>query len=102
MNDEEVKQVIMDHYSDESQLLTSGAEFNLLKFKEMQKWITDEEQERLDYIRKTFSKNLTLGKAGEGDPITEISGQIRLFNDRFENVADAFKASVQKDQASKA
>jgi len=87
MNEKEIKQLILNHYSDESQLLTTGAEFNLIRFKEMLEWQTPEEQERMDYIRTTYSKNLAGGKGGE-DPVRQISSQIQLFNDRFETVAD--------------
>lgn len=94
MNDEEVVQTILDHYSDESQLLTSGAEFNLLRFKELLEWATPEETERLEYIRKTFRKNLSVSKMGDGDPMAQIGAQIRLFNDKFENVADVITAKL--------
>ena len=69
--------------TDESQLLTTGAEFNLLRFKEMVDWIADEEQERLAYIRKTFQRNKALGAVEEGDPMSRLMGQINAFNDQF-------------------
>ena len=83
MNDEELKQLVLDHYNDESQLLTTGAEFNLLRFKEMVDWATDEEQERLAYIRKTFQRNKSLGAVQDGDPMSQLMGQINAFNDQF-------------------
>ena len=82
-SDEELKQIILDHYTDESQLLTTGAEFNLLRFKEMVEWSDEEEQERLAYIRKTFQRNKALGTVEEGDPMSRLMGQINVFNDQF-------------------
>jgi hypothetical protein len=83
MNEEELRQVILDHYTDESQLLTTGAEFNLLRFKEMTEWLTEEEQARLDEIRKTFRRNQALGNVQEGDPIAQLMGHLNLFNSQF-------------------
>lgn len=94
MNDKEIRQLVMDHYSDESQLLTSGAEFNLLKFKEMQGWITEEEKERLGYIRETYQKNKSLRQSGEGDPMVQVAGQVRLLNDRIKTMSDAVVTSM--------
>ena len=50
MTDQEVVDIIQDHYENESQTLTSGAESNLLKFKEIENLATPEEVERLSLI----------------------------------------------------
>src|SRR5690606_27742393 len=52
MNDEEVRTLILDHYKGESQTLTTGAEANLLKFKEIFGVITPEETARWAEIKK--------------------------------------------------
>ena len=88
MNEAELKQMVLDHYIDDSQLLTTGAEFNLLKFKEMMDWITEEENERLEHIRKIYGKNKSLGSIKDNDPMSQIIGQINLFNDRFETFVE--------------
>ncbi len=89
MNEDEVKQVILDHYTDEAQLLTTGAEFNLLRFKEMVDWFEEAaEEQRLEYIRKTFQRNKALGAVEEGDPVSRLMGQINLFNDQFSEFMD--------------
>ena len=46
MTDEEVELLIIDHYENESQTLTDGAEANLLKFRELEGSLTSEESER--------------------------------------------------------
>ncbi len=89
MNAAELQQVIQDHYTDEAQLLTTGAEFNLLRFKEMVDWFENkEEEERLEYIRKTFQRNKSLGAVEDGDPMARMMGQINLFNDQFSEFMD--------------
>ncbi|MCH2206368.1 MAG: DNA repair ATPase [Lentisphaerales bacterium] len=57
MNDNELETLIMSHYENESQTLTSGAEFNMLRFKELFGNSTEEDNARLASIRKTFEKN---------------------------------------------
>lgn len=104
MNQSELKQVVLDHYTDESQLLTTGAEFNLLRFKELcttgdlltaqlpanqalpqgpTGWLTETEQQRLAEIRKTFQRNKALGNVQEGDPIAQLMGHLNFFNSQF-------------------
>ena len=95
-NKDELKQLILDHYQDESQLLTSGAEFNILKFKEMLGWIDDTEKERLEFIRRSFQKNLSLGNVKDGDPMSQIIGQFNLFNERFDSLANSLQKPTEK------
>lgn len=61
MNDEEINQVIADHYLGEAQLLTSGAEENLLKLAEIRHTMTQEQQIRWQQIKKDFLRNKALG-----------------------------------------
>ncbi len=91
MNEKELMQLITDHYSDESQLLTSGAEFNLLRFKEELNWINKPEKERLSYIRKTFKKNTLSGTSDKKDAVSQLLGQVNLFNDSFLNFVEEMK-----------
>jgi MoxR-like ATPase len=57
MNDEELDTLIISHYENEAQTLTSAAESSLLRFKELFGSITPEEQQRWDDIKETFVKN---------------------------------------------
>lgn len=61
MNDEELNQVIEDHYLGEAQLLTNGAEENLLKLAEIRGVLTKEQTERWEQIKNDFMRNKTLG-----------------------------------------
>jgi len=56
MNDDEINDLILDHYNSEVQTLTDAAEANLLLFKDMAGYLTDEDQKRLDYVVKIFQE----------------------------------------------
>ena len=72
---------------DESQLLTSGAEFNFLRFKELSTWINEEEETRLNFIRETFKTNNALGSSGTDSPMDRLLAQINYFNKAFKDFA---------------
>ncbi len=57
MNDEELFDKILASYENDSQTLTTGAEANMLKWKELVCCLNCEEQRRLDEIKKIFVKN---------------------------------------------
>ncbi|MEM0968472.1 MAG: AAA family ATPase, partial [Verrucomicrobiota bacterium] len=78
MTDAEVEQALVDHYRNESQNLTTGAEANLLKFREMEGLLSPEESERWEGIREQFQKNQVMQGGGD-DPVGRIVGQLALF-----------------------
>ena len=82
----EVESLIFDHYQNESQTLTTGAEENLLKFKLMEGVMSDEEKARWDQIKKDFGKQKLLGGAGENDPVARVVAQMMNFNDGVEAI----------------
>ena len=61
MNDDELMQMIADHYVGEAQLLTTGTENNLLKLAELRGNITEKETVRWEQIKKDFLRNKALG-----------------------------------------
>lgn len=61
MNEQELMQMIADHYLGEAQLLTTGAEDNLLKLAELRGNITEEEGVRWQQIKKDFLRNKAMG-----------------------------------------
>ncbi len=61
MNEAEINQLISDHYRGESQLLTQGAEENLLKLTELCGRLTEEQLARWEEIKKTFVRNQRMG-----------------------------------------
>ncbi|MEW6302399.1 MAG: DNA repair ATPase [Verrucomicrobiota bacterium] len=103
MNEEEVKLVIADHYKNESQTLTTGAEANLLKFRELQGWMTESDAARWEDIKKTFKRNLLFQGVNQKDPIGQVVAQLSTFAEGLDSIrsvlTDAVKA--QRDSVRK-
>jgi hypothetical protein len=75
MNDDEMMQMIADHYLGEAQLLTTGAEGNLLKLAELRGNMTSEQTERWAQIKKDFLRNKAMG-GDEGDVGGKVVAQL--------------------------
>lgn len=61
MNDGELDQMISDHYLGEAQLLTNGAEDNLLKLEEIRGSLSPEQSARWEQIKADFLRNKAFG-----------------------------------------
>ena len=81
MNNNELEQLIFSHYDNESQTLTSGAEANMLKFKEMLNILSPDEQKRWNDIKNIFLKQQQAKGYG--------SNQTALIVNQFENLTNA-------------
>ncbi|MAG75769.1 MAG: DNA repair protein, partial [Colwelliaceae bacterium] len=91
MTDEEVEQLIADHYRGEAQTLTVGAEENLLKLAELRDIQTDEQRERWQQIKEDYVRHQNLG---DGDnPIASIASQLSLLQSGLGKIGDALKDS---------
>lgn len=71
MTDDELMQMIADHYVGEAQLLTIGAEENLLKLAELRGNMTEQESERWHKIKSGYQRNKSLG-GDEADTGSQI------------------------------
>ena len=60
MNDEELHTLILSHYEGESQTLTTGAEANLLKFKQLNDYAANGDAQRWDEICRIYREQKTL------------------------------------------
>ena len=74
MNEEERNSLVMSHYESEAQTLTSNAEANLLKFKEMMNWLDDVETERWAFIKESF---VSQNNGGAENHMAEILSELR-------------------------
>lgn len=90
MTDQEVLDIIQDHYENESQTLTSGAESNLLKFKEIEDLAKPEEVERWESIKKDFTRNKMVGGNGEDDPVTRLVAQLTTINESINTASSSY------------
>jgi MoxR-like ATPase len=61
MTNNELTDLIDDHYQGESQLLTGGTEANLLKLAELRGILTEKDQSRWKSIKTDFKRNLAMG-----------------------------------------
>lgn len=96
MNDEEVRGLIVRHYQGESQTLTTGAEANLLKFKEMIGIQTPEEKARWEEIKKTFKRNQLSRGADGSDPIGRVVGQLSGFQEGLQSIGATLEKSLSR------
>jgi hypothetical protein len=93
MNDQEVRELIIDHYRGESQTLTTGTESNFLKFKEIIGDLTKDEQARWDDIKRTFQRNtIARGTGGEEDPVGRVVAQLHGFQSGLDGIREALAA----------
>jgi len=96
MNDAELKTLILSHYENESQTLTTGAEANFLKFKELVGWMDDAERARWEEIKKTFKKNQLFRGTDAGDPVNRVVVQLSAFQDGLESIKETLAAGIGK------
>nr|WP_236612964.1 DNA repair ATPase [Cesiribacter andamanensis] len=71
MNEQELLTLLLSHYDGESQTLTTGAEANVLKLKELNSWLTPEETLRWEEIKQTFRQNNKIRGMG-GDHMAQV------------------------------
>ncbi|RYD60895.1 MAG: ATP-binding protein, partial [Verrucomicrobiaceae bacterium] len=98
MNDSELETLLQDHYRNEAQTLTTGAEANLLKLREITDKLTPEEAKRWEEIKATFRKNQLLQGGDERDPITQVVRQLSACFDAIDSIKQVLAAGL-KDPA---
>ncbi|RYY55761.1 MAG: AAA family ATPase [Chitinophagaceae bacterium] len=89
MNSAEVDTLMLSHYEGESQTLTSDAEANLLKLKELMGNQDAKEKERWEQIRTIFRKNNRFGGLDGADTSGQMLVQLSSFNEHLEAIAAA-------------
>ncbi|MFF8844902.1 DNA repair ATPase [Streptomyces sp. NPDC015127] len=88
MNDAELAAVIDDHYTNEAQTLTDGAEAALLKLAELRSALTPEQAARWSEIKARYVRSQALG-GPDGDPVTKAVASLGLLADRVAAVESA-------------
>ncbi len=96
MNEKELQTLLLSHYENESQTLTSAAEANLLKFKEMTATIVDEETVRWEAIKETFVKNNKLKGFGGKNEMAQVLAQMMQFSEHLSGIQDVLKRGLEK------
>jgi hypothetical protein len=88
MNAAELHTLILSHYDNEAQTLTSGAEANLLKFKEINQLQTEAEKQRWEEIKATFRKNMKFKGMANGDQMGQLMVQLSALGDGLGSIKD--------------
>ncbi|WP_413190025.1 DNA repair ATPase [Psychrobacter sp. AT9] len=96
MNESELNQLIDDHYLGESQLLTQGAESNLLKLGEMRGVLTEAEMQRWAQIKADFLRNKAMG-GEDGDTGARIVAQLVDLASGFNAISSQFETYLTKN-----
>jgi len=92
MSDVELEQLIDDHYQGEAQLLTQGAEENLLKLKELRGTLTDVESQRWEVIKASYRAKVQAG--GDGDSGEKVVRQLVSIGDHLRQLSDSIAAAT--------
>jgi len=93
MNDAELWTLIYSTYEQDAQMLTSGAESNLLKFRELTGRLDEEHAKRWDQIKKTFGRNLLLGGDSD-DKVDKIVRQMNAFTAGLDSIKEVLADGV--------
>ena len=99
MNDDEVQGLIIDHYRGESQTLTTGAEANYLKFREMIEVQTPAEKTRWEEIKSTFKRNMLARGGSDSDPVGRVVAQLADFRGGLQSIGETIERQMSKPAA---
>ncbi len=88
MNEDELKTLIMSYYENESQTLTTSAEANLLKFKGLNSWRTEEEEKRWEEIVSVFLKAQKLKGFGANAQMGALLDKVELLTEGIFGIRD--------------
>jgi hypothetical protein len=89
MNDKEMETLLLSHYQNEAQTLTTGAEANMLKFKELYGVISKEEKSRWEDIKESFRRNNKLKGIGGDNQAAHVIVQMEEIAKGLLGIKDA-------------
>ncbi len=96
MNDDELHRLLLSHYESESQTLTSAAEANLLKYKELINTLSKDDQTRWNSIKDIFIKNNKLKGFGDKNEMAQVLSQMMAFTENLEGIKNILKKGLEK------
>ena len=88
MNEQELMQMLSDHYQGEAQLLTTGAEHNLLKLAQLRGNTTDKEQQRWNTIVEDFQRTKSMG-GDDTDAVIKVASQLSYVTQHLQSIHQA-------------
>ena len=96
MNERELQTLIVSNYENDAQTLTTNAESNLLKFKELLGILTPDEAQRWASIKRTFQQNVKLQGVAADDQVGQVIVQLRDFGDGLHAIRDSLGEGVKQ------
>lgn len=87
MNAAEIDELLLSHYEQEAQTLSSNAEANLLKVKDLMGIMTADEQARWEEIKAIFSKNNKSKVPSESESVVRIANQLQQVQEHLAAIA---------------
>jgi len=97
MNDAELDTLLLSHYESESQTLTSAAEANLLKYRELINSLDESQQQRWSSIKEIFVKNNKLNGFSNKNEMAQVLSQMMEFTDNLEGIREVLEKGLKKD-----
>ncbi len=94
MNDEELNGIILGAYENDSQTLTTGAEANMLKWKELVEGLSEKEELRWNEIKDIYNKNRIAKSANRIDQAVIKLGD---FSEKLEMIKDVLEKGLTKE-----
>ncbi|MBN1851748.1 MAG: AAA family ATPase, partial [Pirellulales bacterium] len=99
MNDSELNTLIFSQYEQDAQTLTTGAEANLLKFRELIGQLTGADAKRWEEIKRTFRQNQKLRGMDASDKVGQVIAQISTVADGLDAIRDAVVSGIEERAA---
>lgn len=94
MTRQELDDLILASYTNDAQTLTTGAESNLLKFKELTGRLNTQEAARWEEIKKTYRRNVQLRGVGEDEKFGQLIVQLTSFSDGLDQIRQTLSAGM--------
>ncbi|MEN7551701.1 DNA repair ATPase [Rapidithrix thailandica] len=91
MNDRELQTLLLSHYENESQTLTTGAEANMLIFKHMMSWLDETSTMRWEEIKQVFMKNQKQKGYGKNNQLAALLEQLEGFAENLKGIKEAIE-----------
>lgn len=91
MSKDKIDTLLLWHYKNESQTITSLSEANLLKLKELMRLMTDTEIQRWHDIKTQFLKNKALKGIGSEDRMSQVIALLAEVNDNLQGIKEGVK-----------
>ncbi|MGQ5521929.1 DNA repair ATPase [Chitinimonas sp. PSY-7] len=98
-NEQELAQLLADHYQGEAQTLTAGAEENLLRLSELRGGMTADELDRWSQIKRDFQHKKRMG-GDEADGATKLATQLSLITGQLGDIHGTLQAGHKPQWAS--